>query len=247
MIRALARSLALALGMLTTLPTPLPRAPSPQEWGLAPLMYPLVGLVLSAVLLAAGWLVFAMPPPVAAALLLSFWTVLSGAMHLDGLADCADALAAGHLDAEHRQAVLRDPHVGSLAVVVVVLVLLGKYACITAAFERSDLVPLVLAPVLARTATLALMCSLRYVSPGGMAETITAQLPRRRGRQVLAIVALLGLFLAPLALLGAGVVTWLIARAARRRLGGATGDVYGATIELVELTTLLLLTRPMGI
>ncbi|GAB4349585.1 MAG: adenosylcobinamide-GDP ribazoletransferase [Immundisolibacter sp.] len=243
----MARALALALGMLTTLPAPLPRTPMPRDWGLTPLMYPLVGVAISALLLAAGWLVFRLPPPVAAALLLSFWTLLSGAMHLDGLADCTDALAAGHIDGHRRQDVLRDPHVGSLAVVVVVLVLLGKYACIAAALERADLVPLVLAPILARSATLALMCSLRYVSPGGMADIITAHLPRRHGRQVLAVVTLLGLFLAPLALLGAAAVTWLIGRAARRRLGGATGDVYGAAIELVEVTVLLLLTRPTGI
>ncbi|WP_372696332.1 adenosylcobinamide-GDP ribazoletransferase [Immundisolibacter sp.] len=247
MMNHLLRPLGLALGLLTTLPTPVPREPSSQEWGFAPLMYPLVGLVLSALLLAAGRLVFELPPLVAAALLLTFWTLLSGAMHLDGLADCTDALAAGHGDSQRRQAVLRDPHVGGLAVVVLVLLLLGKYACIAAALERGDLVPLLLAPVLARTATLALMCTLRYVSPGGMAETITTHLPRRRGRQVLAVVALLGLFLAPLALLGAAVVTWLVGRAARRRLGGATGDVYGAAIELVELTVLLLLTRPAGV
>lgn len=244
MIGKLWNPLRLALVLLTTLPMPAGGAPEPDDLGRAPLTYPLVGLLLAALLIAACWALFDLPPLAAAAIVLALWTALTGALHLDGLADCADALLGGHADAEQRRAILRDPHVGTAGVVAVVLALIGKFAGLSTVLDHGSLVPLLLAPVLARGAVLALMCALPYASPGGMAETAMARLPRQTGWLVVGVIAALTLLVAPAALLATVVLTALIGRGAQRRLGGASGDVYGATIELVEAAVLLTLAVP---
>ena len=233
--------LRLALALMTTLPVPAADSADPQDLGRAPLLYPLVGLLLAVLLIAACWALFDLPPLAAAAIVLTLWTVLTGALHLDGLADCADALLGGHADAERRRVILHDPHVGTAGVVAVVLALIGKFAGLAAVLDHGSLVPLLLAPLLARSAVLALMCALPYASPGGMAETTVASLPRQTGWLVTGVVGVLALWLAPAALLVTGVVAVLIGYGARQRLGGASGDVYGATIELTEAAVLLVL------
>ena len=126
----------------------------------------------------------------------------------------------------------------------VVLALIGKFAGLAAALDHGSLVPLLLAPVLARTAVLALMCALPYASPGGMAETTVGRLPRRTGWLVVGAVAVLTLSVAPTSLLVTAVLAGLIGGGAQHRLGGASGDVYGATIELTEAAVLLALATP---
>ncbi|MFZ5491429.1 MAG: adenosylcobinamide-GDP ribazoletransferase [Pseudomonadota bacterium] len=244
MIGTLWRPLRLALALMTTLPLPTAPAPEPDDLSRSPLTYPLVGLLLGVLLIAACWALFDLPPLAAAAIVLALWVALTGALHLDGLADCADALLGGHADAARRRAILKDPHVGTAAVAAVTLVLIGKFASLAAVLEHGSLVPLLLAPVLARGAVLALMCALPYVSPGGSAETITAGLPRHTAWLVVGLVAVVALFTAPRALPITVLLGALIGLAARRRLGGATGDVYGATVELGEVAVLLALAAP---
>lgn len=246
MIAALWRPLMLALAMLTTLPVPHPASPDPDQVGRAPLTYPLVGLLLGALLIGASGVLFDLPPLAGAAIVLALWALLTGALHLDGLGDCADGLLGGHADAERRRAIMHDPHVGGAAVVAVVLVLIGKFSGLTAALDHGDLLPLLLAPLLGRGAVLALMCALPYASSGGIAEAITAHLPRQAGWLAVALVAGLALLVAPAAFLLAALITWLIGHGALRRLGGASGDVYGAAIELVETAVLLAMSLQSG-
>ncbi len=246
MIATLWRPLMLALAMLTTLPVPRLLDPDPDVVGRAPLTYPLVGLLLGTLLVGTSWTLFDLPPLAAAAIVLALWTLLTGALHLDGLADCADGLLGGHTDPQQRRAIMHDPHVGSAAVVVVVLVLIGKFAGLAAALDHGDLLPLVLAPLLGRGAVLALMCVLPYTTPGGMAEAVTAHLPRQTGWVVVALVAGLALLLVPTVLVVVALLAWLIGRSALRRLGGASGDVYGAAIELIETAVLLAMALRSG-
>jgi adenosylcobinamide-GDP ribazoletransferase len=79
-----------------------------------------------------------------------------------------------------------------------------------------------------------------------MAEAITARLPRQTGWLVVAVVAGLSLIVAPGALLLAALLVCLIGRGALHRLGGASGDVYGAAIELIETAVLLAMALPSG-
>ncbi|WP_162232572.1 adenosylcobinamide-GDP ribazoletransferase, partial [Methylogaea oryzae] len=94
------------------------------------LAYPAVGLLIGVLLAVVHGLSDAAPPAVSAALILLTWVLSTGALHLDGLADCADAWVGGHGSRERTLQILKDPHAGSVAVAVTVTVLLAKFAAL---------------------------------------------------------------------------------------------------------------------
>ncbi|MFC0711094.1 adenosylcobinamide-GDP ribazoletransferase [Azorhizophilus paspali] len=233
--------LLIALQFLSRLPVRLPGMPAPQQVGRSLLWYPLVGLLFGALLLILRALLDDAPGPLRAALLLAAWVGLSGALHLDGLADSADAWVGGLGDRERSLAIMKDPRSGPIAVVVLVLVLLLKFAALLA---LPDSVPaLLLAPLLGRGALLALFLSTPYVRPGGLGQALAEHLPRPAARWVL-----LGTMAAcPLLFGGGGLLALLLAAALflylrqclLARLGGTTGDTAGALLELVECAVLV--------
>ena len=143
----------LACALLTTLPVgSLVHTPvASRDSGRSVVCYPLVGLLIG--LLVAGFaaLLAGVHAGLAAVLTLAVWVALSGALHLDGLAD-ARCLFAGHRDPERCLAVMRDPAAGPMAVVALVLLLLTKAAALTVLVGTGDALALVAAPVLARWA-----------------------------------------------------------------------------------------------
>ncbi|HBM07500.1 MAG TPA: adenosylcobinamide-GDP ribazoletransferase, partial [Pseudomonas sp.] len=114
----------IALQFLTCLPVRLRGMPEPQQIGRSLLYYPLVGLLLGGMLCLLGVALGNAAPPLKAALLLAAWVWLTGALHLDGLADSADAWLGGFGDRERTLAIMKDPCSGPVAVAVLVLVLL---------------------------------------------------------------------------------------------------------------------------
>lgn len=142
--------LLIALQFLTRLPVRLPGMPEPQQIGRSLLFYPLVGALLGLLLLGLEWLLGDTALLLKAALLLAAWVALSGGLHLDGLADTADAWVGGYGDRERTLAIMKDPRSGPIAVVVLVLVLLLKFAALVALLEQGPIAALLLAPWLAR-------------------------------------------------------------------------------------------------
>ena len=123
------RAFILALQLLTRLPVPsLSTPPQPQELGQAVLFFPVVGLLIGGVLAglegALGW----MDPGILAALLLTVWVLITGGLHLDGLADTADAWIGGQGDRDRTLAIMKDPRSGPMAITVIALILLNKFA-----------------------------------------------------------------------------------------------------------------------
>lgn len=230
----------IALQFLTRLPVRLAGMPTPQQMGQSLLFYPLVGGFIGALLMAAAHLLEGAPMALQAALLLSLWVVLTGALHLDGLADSADAWMGGFGDRERTLAIMKDPRSGPIAVVVLVLLLLLKFAALLALLEQDDHLLLLLAPVLGRGTLLALFLYTPYVRPGGLGDALKTHLPRSSATVVLAVSALLGLLLGGFWVMVAvmGVVFWL-RRMMLQRLGGTTGDTAGALLEVVECAVLL--------
>ena len=104
--------LLIALQFLTRLPVRLPGMPEPQQIGRSLLFYPLVGLLLGLALLALEWVLGDTSTLLEAALLLAAWVALSGGLHLDGLADTADAWVGGYGDRERTLAIMKDPRSG---------------------------------------------------------------------------------------------------------------------------------------
>ena len=239
--------LLIALQFLTRLPVRLPGMPAPEQVGRSLLWYPLVGLLLGALLLAAQALLSQQPAVLQAALLLTLWVALSGGLHLDGLADTADAWVGGYGDRERTLAIMKDPRSGPIAVVVLVLLLLLKFAALLVLLQAGQTLALLLAPWLGRSALPLLLRSTVYVRPGGLGAQLAEHLPRRELPWVLglhlALLALTGLTgLSGLwALLAAALVFVLWRRALLARLQGTTGDTAGALVELTEVAVLLVL------
>ena len=242
-----------ALGFLTTLPIPQPPF-DPARFGRAGRWYPLCGLVIGALLavvyLLAGTL-FA--PVVTATLVVAAWAGLTGGLHLDGLADCADGLLPP-VEQERRLEIMRDPRVGAFGVIALVLALGLKSGAIATSLD--GVTALILAPVWARW-TLLLAASQPPARPDGLGAgfaaglTGGALLPALATAAIATIAVLIwrgplvpALLLttvgAILAVHGAAAAVILLAR---RRLGGVTGDVFGLVVECGELAILLVLAR----
>ncbi|SNT25599.1 MULTISPECIES: adenosylcobinamide-GDP ribazoletransferase [unclassified Pseudomonas] len=233
----------IALQFLSSLPVSLPGMPAPREMGRSLLFYPLVGLLFGLLLWLASHLLQGTPAPLHAALLLTVWVLLSGALHLDGLADSADAWLGGFGDRERTLQIMKDPRSGPIAVVTLVLVLLLKFCALWVLVEQGIGAQLLLAPLIGRAAMLALFLGTPYVRSGGLGQALADHLPRRE-----AYWALLGSAVMCLVAGGWGACWILLLTVAVfaglrqlmcRRLGGTTGDTAGAMVELLELTVVL--------
>ncbi|HEK0909710.1 TPA: adenosylcobinamide-GDP ribazoletransferase [Pseudomonas putida] len=233
----------IALQFLSSLPIRLPGMPEPRQMGRSLLFYPAVGLLFGLLLWAASALLQGAAAPLQAALLLALWVLLSGALHLDGLADSADAWLGGFGDRERTLQIMKDPRSGPIAVVTLVLVLLLKFCALWVLVERGAGAWLVLAPVVGRAAMLGLFLCTPYVRAGGLGSALAEHLPRRAAGWVLLGSALaclvLGGWLALWLLLVAALVFAFLRRQMCRRLGGTTGDTAGALLELLELTVVV--------
>jgi adenosylcobinamide-GDP ribazoletransferase len=236
-------SLILALRFLTLLPLPGREADGPHALGRAAWWFPVVGLLLGAALALAGWLVDALwPPLVGAVVVVGAWKLATGGIHLDGLADCLDGLAGG--DAARRLVIMRDSHIGVFGAAGLVLLLLLAVTALAALAASLRLRVLVLAPVVGRVTPLLAGAWLAPATPGqGLGAAFAAGLSRWAG--LAHLLAAGGLAVALLGVVGVAVAAagWGLALLAgallARRLGGATGDVLGAVVELAELGTLL--------
>ena len=229
----------IALQFLSSLPVSLPGMPAPREVGRSLLCYPLVGLLFGLLLWLASYLLQGTPAPLHAALLLTLWVLLSGALHLDGLADSADAWLGGFGDRERTLLIMKDPRSGPIAVVTLVLVLLLKFCALWVVVEQGIGAQLLLAPLIGRAAMLGLFLSTPYVRQGGLGQALAEHLPRQAAGWVLLGCVLFCLVLGGwIVVLALAVFAWL-RQLMCRRLGGTTGDTAGAMLELLELAVVL--------
>jgi adenosylcobinamide-GDP ribazoletransferase len=237
------KSLRLAVGFLTLLPVEA-GASQPGDLGRAAAWFPAVGIVIGAVLAAAHYaLGLLFQPLLAAALVVALWATITGGLHLDGLADCCDGLMAP-VSRERRLEIMRDPRLGAFGGLGLALFLMLKVLALASASSGGPLAALWLllfAPCLARW--LILIVGLQPTArPGGMGAAFSSGLDSRR----LLLAAILPAALLPASpipgLAAAGVahaMTMGVIGLARSRLGGVTGDVFGLTLELGELSVLL--------
>jgi len=236
------RPFFVALQFLTQLPVRFARHPEPQEIGNSLNYYPLVGLLLGLLLVMFAWILDDISALLSAALLLSLWVGLTGGLHLDGLADSADAWVGGLGDRDKTLAIMKDPRSGPAAVVVLVLLLLIKFAALHAILSTQYWVALLLAPVLGRTVLPLLFLSTPYARKQGLGTVFVDHLPRGIKRIMLLTVFVLFLISGSIALAMA-VVAICVLLALRhimlKRLGGCTGDTAGALVEITETSILL--------
>jgi len=239
-------SLRAAVSFLTVLPVANADGSPGVRLGRAyfPAVGALVGLAAGGAFVVVGALA---TPLLAAAAAVATLCILTGAIHLDGLGDSADGLL-GRRDAARRLEVMRDPRLGAYGVTAIVVVLLLEWSALAGMSPARGLIALVVAGALSRYATLAVIALVPYIRASGLGTT--ASEPRGRGIDLLvgsATAALVGLGDWRHALVAAvlvALVAWIVVVIARRRIGGATGDVYGATAELCQLAALLAFIGP---
>jgi adenosylcobinamide-GDP ribazoletransferase len=239
------RAFWLALQFLTRLPAPRMTEHTAEDRGRSVLYYPVVGLLIGAVLTAFLFLLADVNPGLRAALLLLVWVLLTGALHLDGLADSADAWLGGRGDRARTLEIMKDSRSGPAAIVAVALVLIVKFAALSALTHAAYWPALVLAPLLGRASLVLLFLTTPYVRAEGIGAAHAANLPRGGAVIVLLTVAVLvPVFLGYVGLwplVVALVTVLLLRRLMLQRLGGATGDTFGATCEIVEAAVLVVM------
>ncbi|MTW21594.1 adenosylcobinamide-GDP ribazoletransferase [Allochromatium palmeri] len=245
------RPLWIAGRFLSRLPFPDPGPSQPSETGHSVPWYPFVGLLMGGPAALAALVLAGAPVDVAAALVLMLWVWSSGALHLDGLADSADAWIGGLGSRERTLEIMKDPRSGPAAVTLIGLVLIAKWAALKTLILAGVIWPLLAVPMLARAQLPLLMLTTPYARRQGMAADQFNHLPRRAaGLSVLAAGAVtlalggwvgLALTLAALALYGIGRRAMLV------RLSGFTGDTAGALVELTETLALLLCSLVLGL
>ncbi len=250
----------LAVGTLSVLPARMPSRVDRVVGGRAMTLAPIVGVLLggiSAGVVALVQLVQPDAPLLAAVLGVLALVVLSGALHLDGLADFSDAIGSRR-DRETMLRIMKQSDIGPFGVLAIVIVLLLDVATLTACVQSGFGWQAVLIATTASRLTLAWTCRTTVPSarPDGLGATVAATV--RPITAALATIAVLAAALVltwlttppggdPLvagtaaAVLLAVAVSLLATRRARTALGGTTGDVLGATIELALPTTLLAL------
>jgi len=230
-----------AVQFLTRVPVPRFAPPSAEDVGRSVLFYPLVGVLIGLALAGTAWLTRVAITDLRAALVLGVWVLLTGALHLDGLADTADAWVGGFGDRERTLAIMKDPYTGPVGVAVLVLVLLIKFAAIKGSLIHGKLAALVLTPMIGRTVVPVLLLTTPYVRPRGLGAALVDHLPRRASSVVSVFAVALSLSVDPrllwtLVATGSafvGLRLWMM-----QRIGGTTGDTAGALIELTETVTL---------
>ena len=237
------QSFIIAVQFLTRFPTFATAEWQPRAVGHSLLFYPAVGLMIGLMLLLVAWLSSSASDLVQAGLLLTAWVLITGGLHLDGLADSADAWVGGLGDRERTLEIMKDPYCGPSAVVLLVLVLLLKFAALVTIVATANWWALLLVPVISRSTLPALFMTTPYVRPGGLGELLALHMPREQLKWLLLALALLvwlvlgGLGFAMIVV--AAVVCFLLRNMMLQRLGGLTGDTAGANVELVEVVLLL--------
>jgi adenosylcobinamide-GDP ribazoletransferase len=232
-----------ALQFLTIFPTTLRHKDyikaSPQSLP----YFPVIGFILGAILLGLYYgLILVLQPAVVIALIIIVLVILTGGHHLDGLIDTCDGVFTGKTKRE-RLAIMSDTRVGAFGIVAVVLLLMLKYVSLLSVSMISP--ALLLMPTLSRWVMTSVIFTFPYAKRKGMGLTF------KQGStwQKLTIATVIALILAVFLLKWWGLVLmaviWLvsygIASYFRSRLGGLTGDNYGAINEMSEVLVLLLL------
>jgi adenosylcobinamide-GDP ribazoletransferase len=238
----LMRGLLVALGFLTRIPVPSRVFDDAHAQRTSLVWYPMVGLVLG-VLLTGLFLVLPREHALlSAALTLLAWVALTGGLHLDGLADSADAWVGGFGDRARTLEIMKDPRSGPAGVTAIASLLLLKYAALASLSIESAWL-LWLSPLLARSALTAAFVTTPYVRSGGLGSALK---DAPRGACVLALLCAVAICIvcgvAGVCVLGVALVVFALwRRACLRRLGGFTGDTAGALAELVEVSVLVVL------
>jgi adenosylcobinamide-GDP ribazoletransferase len=240
------RDVGLATTLLTRISVPHPADAVPPEMARAQRAFPLVGAVIGLIagLIDRSLLAMGVPPLAAAALTLGAGAALTGGLHEDGLADVGDGFGGGGNRAA-KLAIMRDSRIGTYGVIVLLIAFSARLSAL-ASLPASLVIPaLVVAHALGRAVIPVLAANMPFARDDGLG--------RSAGRPdlssviiALALAAVIALLSLPfkdaiLAMIFTLITASAMAMLAWRQIGGVTGDVFGATEQVVEAAVLITL------
>lgn len=234
------------MGFLTVLPIPVKGEFKPADLGGAMTCFPLVGAFIGGMLVLVDVMLSpVLPETVVDFILIAVLALITGGLHLDGLADTFDGLYGGKTR-EEALSIMKDSRIGAIGVVSLIFVIGLKYTALLSIPENIKYTVLLVMPALSRWS----MVLMAYFSPYARSEGGT-------GKDFVEGVSTLSLFMATvlaggisagllgmkggIVILSISGVTFLGAIYFRQRLGGVTGDVLGGINEVTEVLALLLI------
>ena len=238
------QSLMIALGFLTIFPIPIKREFKPADMGRTMAFFPVVGAIIGGLLVLTDMaLSSVMPRPVADFILIAVLVLITGGLHLDGLADTCDGLYGGKTK-EDALAIMKDSRVGAIGAVGLIIIIGLKYSAVLSLPQSAKHTALFLMPILSRWAMVLMACLSEYARPA-----------KGTGRDFVETVTPLNLLVATIfASVAVGVmmgwrgglvisficgITLIGVIYFKKRLGGVTGDILGAVNEVNEVMVLL--------
>ncbi len=247
------RRFLIALQFLTRFPINLKPVPSAEEIGLSMVYFPLAGLCMGGGLVVLnGLLAYLLPPLLVDTFLVLGLALITGAMHLDGLADTTDGFYAGNKVApgtarkEKILSVMKDSQIGVMGALAIFFVLLLKMLSLHSLLPEIKTSLLLLTPTLSRWYLLlaTVICETANPTENGLGKTFTRCITREQLIKASLIPCILasltlgvdGLFLILVSLL----IAYCLVKYIERRIGGMTGDTFGALNEIMEVTTLVI-------
>jgi len=244
-------SFLLAMQFLTIFPLKI-RNFSDKKMSRALIYFPIVGLFLGLILSGLNILLSISNILMLASniILVIILIILTGGMHLDGLADTADAFLSGKEKKEMLE-IMRDSHIGVmgvLALISVILLKIGLLTCVNTAIKPGILM---LVCILSRWSVVLQMYFFPYARQDGKAKIFIEGMSLKK----LILSAIITIVLAfmirgtegLIVLLVISVFAYVLGGFVSRKIGGITGDTLGATIELAEVISLLTINITQGI
>ena len=234
-----------ALRLLTRLPIPADARPARAAAAWA---WPVAGLVAGT--LAIGLSVAALPlgPGVAAAVLIGAQAMLTGAMHEDGLADCADGFWGGW-DRARRLAIMKDSAIGTYGVMALLVVGLVRWSACAGLLAGGHWAAIIGVAALSRAPMAVVMTALPPARASGLSQAVGRPGWRAAGAAVALGVGAAVMLAGPIGLAAvpaACVTTGIVTVAAWVKIGGQTGDVLGASQQLAEAAALSILAAALA-
>lgn len=232
-------SLLIAIQFLTILPVNLKTDVTNKQLGYSVLYYPVVGLIIAALLLVITYALQEQTSTVQAALVLSVWVIITGGLHIDGLADSADAWLGGIGNKERTLSIMKDPACGPIAVTTLLLLLLVKFVMLEQIINNQLWWTLIIACFIPRASIAWLLITTPYVRKQGIASDIIDYIPKQAVQYSFITIAVAMLLLGHFGVFVFSLAVLLLLRHLMlRRLNGTTGDTVGASVELMEAAIL---------
>lgn len=234
-----------ALSFLSRIPVGKLPALSEKEWSEVPLFFPLTGYVLGFLSLLPAVVITAISEEMegvvfllGSAMSISLLAYLTRGLHLDGLADMADAY--GVWTKERRLEVMKDSNCGAFAVITLVLHLLLKVVAFAIVLDNQGVMPLLGVVVFSRFLVILMSRLGSYPREKGTGSFIVGKISQKTiYLSLLFLLPLFGISLMWSAMIVMIILMFMIKSSAQEKLGGITGDVLGATVELTEVGGLL--------